>query len=246
MTSYRIALFNPNTTEAMTRSMAEVARSVAEPAVTIDAVTAAAGPAAIESHVDEAYAAVSVVEFVRDHPDYDAYIVACASDPGLFAARELVEAPIVGIGEAAYHLASVLGRRFLVVTTLPRDVTPSLERVASLGLHGLCAGVVAAEVPVLETGTHNADGLDRMTRITREAVESTGADVVVLGCGGMADTVETLTRALRVPVVDGVSAAVVLAQGLLRCGLRTSKRASFAPPEPIAYTGIAAPSALPG
>lgn len=245
MARYRIALINPNTTESMTASMTEVARSVAGPDVQIDPFSAKTGPAAIESHVDEAYAAVSVVEIVGEHPDYDAYIVACASDPGLFAARELVTAPVVGIGEAAFHAASMLGRRFVVMTTIPRDITPALDRIEALGLRALCAGVVAAEVTVLDTGAQNLSGVERMIAIGREALEQLEAEVIVLGCGGMADTVGAMARALGVPVVDGVAAATVAAEGLLRCGLRTSKRSSFAWPERIEYSGVPAPSGSP-
>jgi allantoin racemase len=228
----------------MTATMVETARAVAGPGVQIDPLTAPRGPAAIESHVDEAYAAVSVVELVRDHPGYDAYIVACASDPGLFAARELVEAPVVGIGEAAYLLASTLGRRFVVITTLARDIAPAGERVEALGLGALCAGVVAAEVGVLDTGVQNELGVERMIAAGRGALDRWDADVIVLGCGGMTDTARAVSVALDVPVVDGVVAAMVLAEGLVRCGLHTSKRASFAPPEPIAYLGVAAPSSV--
>lgn len=225
--------------------MAEVARSVADRNVIIEPWTAERGPAAIESHVDEAYAAVNVAEFVRDHRDLDGYIIACASDPGLYAARELVEAPVLGIGEAAYHLAGLIGRRFVLVTTLPRDVTGSLERIRSLGLGDLCGAVVAAGVPVLETGAANHDGVDRTIEVARDAIAATHCEVVVLGCGGMADSVSAISGRLGVPVVDGVTAAVVLAQGLIRCGLRTSKSASFAPPENIPYQGIPAPSVQP-
>lgn len=241
----RIALLNPNTTESMTASMLSVARTVAAADVELVPLTAVRGPTAIESHVDEAYAAAAVADLLLEHPELDGYVIACASDPGLFAARELVAAPVVGIGEAAYLYACNLGLTFSLITTLPRDIPATRVRIAMHGLASRCASVRAAGVPVLETGAANEAGTAAVIEQGRLAVAGDGAEVLVLGCGGMADLPAIVSAELGVPVVDGVAAAVTLVTGLVRCGLRTSKRSAFAWPEPIAYTGMRAPSRLP-
>ena len=241
----RIALLNPNTTEHMTETMLSVARGVAPGDVELVALTAQRGPTAIESHVDEAYASAGVADLVLEHADLDGYVIACASDPGLFAARELVEAPVVGIGEAAYLYACTLGLTFSLITTLARDIPAARVRIATHGLGGRCASVRAAGVPVLETGAANEAGTAAVIEQGRLAVAEDGAEVLVLGCGGMADLPKIVSAELGVPVVDGVAAAVTLVTGLVRCGLRTSKRSAFAWPEPIAYRGMRAPSRLP-
>jgi len=97
----RIGLINPNTTRSMTEAMAGAARQVAADGTEILALTARAGPAAIESYADEVYAANQVVDLVRDHQALDGFVIACSGDPGLPAAREVATVPVVGIGEAA-------------------------------------------------------------------------------------------------------------------------------------------------
>ena len=117
-----IRVINPNTTQAMTATIESAAKSVAAPSTRITATQPSSGPVSIESHFDEAVSALGVVEEVLagEREATDAYIIACFGDPGLYAARELTRAPVIGIAEAAFHIASLISTRFSVVTTLPR------------------------------------------------------------------------------------------------------------------------------
>ena len=238
----RILLINPNTSRAMTAKIAEAARGVAGPDVVIDAVCPATGAAAIESHTDEIAAAAAVVELVaadRDGADpADAYVIACFGDPGLDAARELVEAPVVGIAEAAMHLAAVSGRHFGVVTTLSRTLGRAHDLVARYGMERACVSLAATGIPVLDLEDTGSEAVSLIERYGAEAAAG-GADVIVLGCAGMADLCTELTARLGVPVVDGVAAAVGMASGMVRMGLGTSKRDEYARP-PRAFVGVGA------
>ena len=229
----RILLINPNTSRAMTAKIADAARGVAGPDVVIDAVSPATGAAAIESHTDEIAAAAAVVEMVaadRDGSDpADAYVIACFGDPGLDAARELVSAPVVGIAEAAMHLAAVSGRHFGVVTTLSRTLGRAHDLVARYGMERACVSLAATGIPVLDLEDTGSEAVALIERYGAEAAAG-GADVIVLGCAGMADLCADLTARVGVPVVDGVAAAVGLASGMVRMGLGTSKRDEYAPP----------------
>ena len=118
-----ITVINPNTTASMTRLIGESARSVAAPGTTVTAVNPDMGPASIESHYDEALSVPGVLAEIRAQataPAAEGCVSACFGDPGLDAARELADGPVVGIAEAAMHAASFLGRGFSVVTTLGR------------------------------------------------------------------------------------------------------------------------------
>ncbi len=229
----RILLINPNTSRAMTAKIAAAARGVAGPGVEIEAVCPTNGAAAIESHTDEIAAAAAVVELVvadRDGPTpADAYVVACFGDPGLDAARELVAAPVVGIAEAAMHLAAISGRHFGVVTTLSRTLGRAHDLVARYGMERSCVSLAATGIPVLDLEDTGSEAVATIERLSADAAAG-GADVIVLGCAGMADLCAELTARVGVPVVDGVAAAVGMASGMVRMGLGTSKRDEYALP----------------
>ncbi|WP_298943934.1 aspartate/glutamate racemase family protein [uncultured Microbacterium sp.] len=224
----RITLINPNTSRAMTAKIAAAAREAAGPGVVIDAVCPETGAAAIESHVDEVLAAAAVVDLVRQDQQAggsDAYVIACFGDPGLDAARELVDVPVIGIAEAAMHAATLAGRTFAVVTTLSR----ARDLVARYGMGDAAVWLTAAEIPVLELEDTGSEAAASIARLCHEAVRRE-ADVIVLGCAGMADLCRMLTATAGVPVVDGVASAVGLATAMVRMGLKTSKRSEYASP----------------
>ena len=123
---------------------------------------------------------------------------------------------------------------FSVVTTLARTMGRAADLAERYGMQRFCAGVHACELPVLELDT-DPDALKVITESCRNAVESDGSDVVVLGCAGMADMCGDISAELGVPVIDGVTAATLTVQSLVTMGLRTSPRGEYAPPPPKAY-----------
>src|SRR6478736_5906203 len=215
----RIRVINPNTTWSMTRLIGECASAVASAGVTVEAVSPTMGPASIESHYDEALAVPGILaEIARGEAEgVDGYVIACFGDPGLEAARELARGPVVGIAEAGMRAATYLGRSFSVVTTLGRTRGRAWDLASTYGIDKACRGVHACEIPVL--------ALDE-------------SDVIVLGCAGMADLCAHISDAIGAPVIDGVAAAVVTVEGLVRLGLRTSGINEYATPPAKAYTGL--------
>jgi allantoin racemase len=131
--------------------------------------------------------------------------------------------------------ASHLGRGFSVVTTLARTMGRAADLAERYGMHRFCLGIHACELPVLDLDT-DPNARKIVTEACREAVESDGSDVVVLGCAGMADMCRDISAELRVPVIDGVTAATLTVQSLVAMGLGTSKRSEFAPPVPKDYS----------
>src|ERR671936_129252 len=119
---FRLALINPNTDELHTQAMQHVAAAALPAGCQVTAVNPERGPASIESEADAVVAAAETAALVRSLDEHDAYLIACFGDPGLDAARELTAAPVVGIGEAAYTAATLVAKRFGVITTLPRSV----------------------------------------------------------------------------------------------------------------------------
>lgn len=235
----QIRVINPNTTEAMTKTIAYAARKVAASGTRVVATNPASGPVSIESHFDEAIAAVGVLEEVRagERDGTDAYVIACFGDPGLLAARELTRAPVIGIAEAAFHLATLIATRFSVVTTLGRTAIIAEHLLRAYGFAHHCRRVRAAEIPVLDL-EHDPDAaLKRIIEEAKRAKAEDGIGAIVLGCGGMAELTKTIADEVGLPVVEGVTAAVKLAESLVSLRLSTSKFGDLDFPRPKAFTG---------
>jgi allantoin racemase len=244
----KIKVINPNTTRSMTEKIGAAARAVAGPGTAILAVSPSMGPVSIEGHYDEAVSVLGVLDEVRrgEAEGCDGYVIACFGDPGLLAAREFARGPVLGIAEAAMHVASMVASGFSIVTTLARTVGIARHLVEAYGMTRHCRGVRATDLAVLDLERPDSSASAAILEECRRAVREDRADAIVLGCAGMADLAKRIEDALGVPVVDGVAAGVKLVEALVTLGLRTSKAADLAFPLPKAYAGLVAPFAPPG
>jgi len=136
----------------------------------------------------------------------------------------------VGIGEAGYHLASMLSNKFSVVTTLARSV-PALEHnLVRYGLASRCASVRASEVPVLELENPHSNARQKISTEVGKAITDDHAEAIVLGCAGMTDLAQSLSDEHGVPVLDGVVSAVGLCETMVRLNLTTTPIGGYAKP----------------
>ena len=238
----RIKVINPNTTAGMTGKIGEAARRAAAPGTEIVAVNPEAGPVSIESHYDEAMSVLGVLEEVRrgEREDIDGYVIACFGDPGLLAAREIARGPVIGIAEAAMHVASLIATGFSVVTTLTRTCIIAEHLVERYGMAPFCRKVRGTDVPVLELEHTGSAALTAILEECRRAVEEDRSGALVLGCAGMADLAAMVEREVGVPVIDGVAAAVKLVEAVVGLGLGTSKHGDLAWPQGKPYAGALA------
>src|SRR5581483_1458311 len=204
----------------------------------VTAANADRGPSSIESEADSVVAAAEVVALMRSLEPHDAYLIACFGDPGLDAARELTDRPVVGIGEAAYIAASLVAKRFAVITTLARGVPALEEALERRGIRSRCVAVAPLDIPVAEQGSGHASTTAAIVETGRRLVEERDAEALVLACGGMADVAAAVQAEAGVPVCDGVSFGSLLAYALCGCGLATSKAGAYGWPEPIPYVGM--------
>ncbi len=220
-----IQVINPNTSLAMTQTIAQAARAVAAPGTEILAVCPTDGVPSIEGHFDEAIAAIGVLEQVKAGREQgvSGHVIACFGDPGLLAARELARGPVVGIAEAAMHMATMVATRFSVVTTLPRTVIVARHLLRQYGFEHHCAGLHAIDLPVLALEDSSGLAQEKVREYCIQAKRQDGSGAIVLGCGGMAMLARELTKELAMPVIDGVGAAVKMVESLVTLGLSTSK-----------------------
>lgn len=221
----KILLVNPNSTVSMTDKIAESARQVAGKGTEIIACTGTGSPVSIEGHYDEAVSVPALLDCVRaaEAEGIDGIVVACFDDPGIGACRELASGPVLGIAEAAMKAATMLATSFSVVTTLPRSV-PVIEELAHrYGVAHRCRKVRSAEIPVLALEEEGSGAREKVRDEILRAIREDNCEAVVLGCAGMADLTDWLSRETGIPVIDGVTVAVKFVEGLAAAGLGTSK-----------------------
>lgn len=226
----KILVVNVNTTESMTEEIGRSAQRAAREGTEIISLTPTFGADSVEGNFESHLAAIAVMDRVLAYEgEYDAIIQAGFGEHGREGLQELFDVPVVDITDAAAHVASLIGRKYSIVTTLDRTVPLIEDRLILSGLMSRCASVRASGLGVLEL-----EDLDRaIAAIVSEAkiaVEQDKAEVIILGCGGMAGLEDAVREATGVPVVDGVASAVALAEGLIQLGLSTSKKRTYAPP----------------
>ena len=223
----QILIVNPNTTASMTDKIARAARSVVRPDTRIVATNPTEGPASIQGYLDAALCVPGILDAVSRHAGYDALVVGCFDDTGVDALRCVVDVPVIGIGEAAYHAASMIAPRFSVVTTLSRSVAGLEANLLKYGFDRKCGRVRASDVPVLSLEAGDEDSIAKIRQQVTLAIEQDGAEAIVLGCAGMTDLMARLSDEFRLPVIDGVTCGATLAEALVASGLRTSKKRTY-------------------
>jgi allantoin racemase len=214
-----IIVINPNSTVAVTAAMDEglaPLRMAGGPA--IECLTLAEGPPGIESHSDADGVIAPLCRTIRSRDDdAAAFVVACFSDPGLHSARDITRKPVLGIAECGILAALTLGQRFGIIAILARSVPRHLRYVGAMGLSGRLAGDLPIGLGVTELAKEEVT-LKRMIETGARLRDDKGADVLVMGCAGMARYRARLQSALGIPVVEPTQAAVAMAIGRVRLG----------------------------
>lgn len=234
----KLLAVNVNTNEHMTATIGDAARRAASPGTEIVALTPRFGASSVDCAFESYLAAVGVMDCVLAYEGpYDAVVLAGFGEHGRDGLQELVAAPVIEICEASAHVAQMVGRSYAVVTTLQRSVPLIEERLRTAGLWDRCASVRASGLSTAEVDADPQRAAVAVLAEARRAVEDDHAEVICLGCAGLASLEDSITAELGVPVVDGVAAAVRLAEAVVGLGLTTSKRWTYAPPEPKPIAG---------
>jgi allantoin racemase len=213
-----IIVINPNSTERVTAGIDEAVeplRMAGGPP--IECLTLAEGPPGIESQGDADAVIAPLCRLVRARDDGAAFVVACFSDPGLFAAREATRRPVLGIAECGILAALTLGHRFGVIAILAKSVPRHLRYIAAMGLESRLAGDLPIGLGIAELADEHRT-LKRMIEVGIRLRDDKGAHVVVMGCAGMARFRGRLEAALGIPVVEPTQAAVAMAIGRVQVG----------------------------
>lgn len=230
--SFQITVINGNTFAPMTHSIDRAAQQVRSPQTQIVTVQPKSGPESIECYYDEYLAIPGILEQIILDQTAAGFILACWGDPGIEAAREVTERPVIGIAEASMYMANMLAVKWSVVTTTHRVRHMVEKTVEKTGLRDRCASVRTTDLAVVDTERDRTATLSALIDIGQIAIEQDGAEALCLGCAGMNGLDIALEEKLQVPIIDPVTAAVKMAEAVISLGKRTSKRLTYRRPEP--------------
>lgn len=229
----KVLIINPNTSAEFTRKIDQIAKKYACSDTEVVTRNPSSGPRSIECVYDELLSSPPTLKTaISNLEDFDGFIIACYSDhPTIYALREITQKPVLGIAEASMYQACMLGYQFSVVTTNEAWEPLLWDAVKHYGMSERCASVRSTGMAVLEL-EHADEGTtqQKILETAKTAIENDKAEVICLGCAGMAGLDKQLEEELGVPVLDGVVSAVTLMEGLIRYGVSSSKQRAYITP----------------
>jgi allantoin racemase len=217
MAERTVLVVNPNSNAEVTAGLdraLEPLRFAGGP--TIRCTTLEEGPYGIESQADIEAVTLPLRRLVTGS-EADAFVIACYSDPGLQVCREATGKPVLGIAESGILTALTRGERFGVVAILDRSIPRHLRQLRQMGVTARLAAERALNLRVHELAEEDRTWR-RLVEVGRALKEQDGADVLILGCAGMARYRTELERTLAIPIVDPTQAAVTMALGAVALG----------------------------
>ncbi|ODR83363.1 hypothetical protein BG842_24905 [Haladaptatus sp. W1] len=225
-----ILVLNPNTSEAMTEDIAKSAEQAASPQTETIVTNPDIGPESLESYYEYHLAAIAMLETIADYRgEVDGVVIACYGDPGLYPLKEVFDVPVVGVAEASLATATLLGHRFSILVALPRAIPMMENMVHWYGLSNRLASVESTNLSVLELEEDKDETVDALSRAGERAKDA-GAEVLILGCSGMAGLQKRVAERTAVPVIDPVENAVKMVGLLAEQGLVQSEAGLYQTP----------------
>ncbi len=229
----RILIINPNTARETATQMQAICREIADPGTTVEAISISPRPGfsahKVFSYVDLAICTPETIKLAWQNRDrFDGMIVAGFSDVGVDAIKEMLSIPVLGIAEASYHIASLVGHRFSVLTGTTKWTPPKDDYVRALGIEAKVASFRSY------SEWNENDSFEvlkaRLLEVARRAIEEDGAEAVILGGGPLIGYGKLLQAELGVPVIDPTVAAFKLMEAMISLGYVQSKKNKWALP----------------
>jgi len=230
--SMKILVVNPNTNPKNTKVIEDAVKPCISKEFQVDVVNPEKGRIGLESYYHNYLAAVEVHKVIVDAEKngYNGVVIACYGDPGIEAAKELVNIPVVGITEASYALARMLATKFLVVVSAETAVPRQIRYIKSLGIPDFQYAVRPIGLTVLGVMSDRMSAKDLIAENCKIALKETGSELIVMGCSGFSGLRADLEDQLQVPIIDPVVAGVGICATLIRMGLAQSKVSTYKTP----------------
>ncbi len=235
----KILVLNPNMSESITARLVEVGAAVASAGTALLSATAPRGFPYISSRAEAQVAGAIVLDMLAERQgSFDAAIIAAFGDPGLFAARELFDFPVIGMSEAAMLTACMLGKRFGIVTFAASLEPWYRECVESHGLANRLAGIRCATGSFSSINSVAEEKEAALVKLAQQSVELDGADVIILAGAPLAGVAARVRDRVTVPLVDQMSAAVRQAETLIALAPMPARAGTFRRPGPKPSSGV--------
>lgn len=235
----KILVSNPNTSTGVTDRLVAAGRLVASPGTELLPMTAPRGVPYIATRAEAAIGSAVMLEMLAEkRGTFDAAICAAFGDPGLGGARELFDFPIVGMAEAAMLMACTLGRKFAIVS-FAKALEPWFAEIVDWhGMSGRCAAIQMLDSAFTNINDVAEEKEQLLVDLANRVVTHNGADVVILAGAPLAGLATKLRERVPVPLVDGIQAAVTMAEGLVRLNPRKATLGTYRRPGPKDSTGL--------
>lgn len=218
-----LIVINPNSSQVVTEGIDAAMDPLRSFGMPIRCLTLAEGPPGIENQLQADLTIAPMLALAAAQQDAAGYVIACFGDPGLHALRDQTALPVVGIQEASVVTAMTLGQRFGVIAILPPSVPRHLRAFGAMGVLDRLAGDRALGLGVADLAD-DAKSLDAMISTGKKLRDQDGADVLIMGCAGMARYRAPLEQATGLPVVEPTQAAVSMALGQIRLNLSHTRQ----------------------
>jgi len=228
----KILVINPNSSKSVTDHIRHELMKIKRSDTELTVINPEHGPVSIESAYDETLSAFHTMDLVKQAnvDGYHAIVLACFSDPGLDAAKEISDIPVIGIEEATLHMAAMLGHRFSIMTGMRRRIPTREWHARMRGVESFYASSPSLDMGVLEMDANPEKAKKRILDLARKCVEEDRAEVIVLGCAGLAGYAEDIERELGAVVLDPTSVAFKMAEAMVDLKLHHSKAGRFSKP----------------
>ena len=235
----KLLIINPNTSSSVTEKIGAVAAQAAALSTEIELVTASYGVPYIATRAEALIGGRVVLEILAEREsEFDAAVIAAFGDPGLSAAREMMSIPVVGLAEASLLMACPLGRTFSIVSFSTQLEPWYRECIEWNGLAGRLASIRMLDAKVSNLDDVQTENEDLLTALSGRAVQEDGAEVVILAGAPLAGLASRVRDRIAVPVVEGVTASVKMAEGLVALRPKKATAGSFRRPAPKPATGL--------
>ena len=234
----RILIISPVTTEKWLEGDKKYFQEVAERDTQLEVVGLNKGPASIETFHDVVYAGPDILRLVREKSDaFDAIMINCFADPAVDAAREVTDKVVLGPAETSMSMALHLGSKFSVVSILANTAPWVRLQARRFGIESRLASAIGIDIPVLSLEKDPKSTINEIVKAAKEAIQRDGAEVIILGCTGMATLAQKIRERLCVPLVEPAAATLKMAEALVKLGLRHNRGKLYLTPLPNKIRG---------
>ncbi len=231
----KIKIINPDVNEAISQVMIKRAKKYCSPDTEIFCSSPSFGVHSVDNMFTWNISSVSVLDEIlksekEGYDAYDAYVVACFWNPGVYAAREITDKPVVGIGQASLFCSQFVGERASVICVGDTNVHIYRNDVRAYGMENRIASYKGVNIASEHSFTKPEETIKLIANAAKEAVEQDKADVILLGCSVMSEFSEAISEIVGVPVINPIGAGVKTAEMLAAMGLKNSKKYAYHTP----------------